>query len=224
MAPRVNALSAGRLRELLDYDPATGEFRWRISSGRGRRPGQPAGVVEPSGYRTICVEGHRYQAQRLAWLHVNGEWPSRFVQFRNNDKSDLRFDNLMISPYGTPGHDMTTKEGRAAYAREYRRQNPGCQQGADFQRMYGITWDQYCEMEKAQGNRCAICRKEETARWQRTDKVKKLSVDHCHSSGKVRDLLCSRCNHMLGLSGDDPVVLEIAAGYLRRHAAAHAAS
>lgn len=46
-----------------------------------------------------------------------------------------------------------------------------------------------------------------------------ISFDHCHQSGKFRGWLCTRCNTILGLAGDDPEVLQKLADYLRRHGA-----
>jgi hypothetical protein len=48
-------------------------------------------------------------------------------------------------------------------------------------------------------------------------KVKPLSVDHEHGNGKIRDLLCATCNHMLGHCREDPDILIKGAEYLRRH-------
>jgi hypothetical protein len=44
-------------------------------------------------------------------------------------------------------------------------------------------------------------------------------VDHCHTTGEVRELLCRDCNLILGLAGDDPSLLESQAAYLRKHEA-----
>jgi hypothetical protein len=59
-------------------------------------------------------------------------------------------------------------------------------------RKLGITERQYQEMLFKQNNSCAICGGPPDTRW------KKLAVDHCHSTGKVRGLLCMVCNTMLG--------------------------
>lgn len=61
-------LSAERLRELLDYDPQTGEFAWKP---------QKAGTLTSDGYIQICVDGKRYRAQRLAVLHMTGKWHAK---------------------------------------------------------------------------------------------------------------------------------------------------
>ncbi len=75
---------------------------------------------------------------------------------------------------------------------------------------YGITSEQFDTMESAQGGVCFICK----------NKCGKgrLSVDHCHKTGKVRSLLCRHCNLMIGLANDNPDVLAQAAEYLRSHA------
>ncbi len=68
---------------------------------------------------------------------------------------------------------------------------------------YGISLYEYEAMRDEQNNLCAIC-EEET----------KLSVDHCHKSGKVRKLLCNRCNSILGYVDDRRDILIKAVKYL----------
>ncbi len=82
--------------------------------------------------------------------------------------------------------------------------------------LYGITPDEYASMLDAQGGVCAICGKTEPGAHGRTGKQFSLSVDHCHSTGKVRGLLCQKCNRAVGLLGDDPAILKIAIEYLER--------
>lgn len=82
-----------RLRELLDYDAETGVFTWRESRG-GSQSGGAAGFMNPKGYVRICISGKRYAAHRLAWLYVNGEWPSGEVDHLNGVRNDNRIANL----------------------------------------------------------------------------------------------------------------------------------
>ena len=72
-------------------------------------------------------------------------------------------------------------------------------------------------MEVAQGGVCAICSNTETIVNVRTGKPKALHVDHCHKTGKIRGLLCSRHNKGMGLFNDDPALLRAAAAYLEGH-------
>lgn len=82
---------------------------------------------------------------------------------------------------------------------------------------YGITPAQEAEMFAAQSGVCAICACERTKTDSRSGKLMDFDVDHCHTTGKVRGLLCSRCNRGIGLFQDDPAILRRAAAYLESH-------
>ncbi len=81
---------------------------------------------------------------------------------------------------------------------------------------YGMTVEEYDLMVSSQQGLCAICGNPETTKHEKGS-VKRLSVDHDHKTGKRRDLLCHNCNCGLGRFLDDPIRLEKAAEYLRRH-------
>ena len=78
---------------------------------------------------------------------------------------------------------------------------------------YGITADEYDRMLAAQGGVCAICG--ETAIT--TTFHKRLHVDHDHTTGVVRGILCQHCNRALGMMRENPGLLRAAADYLERH-------
>lgn len=82
--------------------------------------------------------------------------------------------------------------------------------GQYVERTYGITAEQYEMLYKAQGGRCAICRRA-------TGAARRLAVDHDHKTGEVRGLLCKPCNRYgLGMfARDNPEVFDRAADYLR---------
>lgn len=91
-------LTAERVRELLDYDPATGIFTRRVRRGKCRA-GSVAGCVAHHGYIVIYVDGTLYYAHRLAWLHYYGTWPvgerpSGGIDHVDRDKSNNRIANL----------------------------------------------------------------------------------------------------------------------------------
>jgi hypothetical protein len=85
-------------------------------------------------------------------------------------------------------------------------------------KLYGITADDYQTMLAAQGGLCAICGKPDSGK-RRNSKVP-LNVDHCHTTGKVRGLLCTRCNLGIGNFDDDIGRFETAIAYIRRHGSA----
>ena len=62
-----------------------------------------------------------------------------------------------------------------------------------------------------QGGVCGVCGSPENGRY------KHLSVDHCHSTGKIRGLLCNNCNRGIGLLKDKPDILRKAADYVEEH-------
>jgi hypothetical protein len=84
--------------------------------------------------------------------------------------------------------------------------------GKRIEKEFGITAEDYKSMLQGQNGVCAICKKPETAT--RLGTIIKMPVDHCHKTGKVRGLLCDRCNKGLGQFLDDPDVLRSAAKYL----------
>jgi Recombination endonuclease VII len=73
---------------------------------------------------------------------------------------------------------------------------------------YGLLAGDYDAILLVQGKRCAICQRPPEA-------GEVLHVDHCHESGRVRGLLCRKCNVGLGLFSDDPARLLRAASYIR---------
>jgi Recombination endonuclease VII len=66
--------------------------------------------------------------------------------------------------------------------------NPDKTKNQRLKREYGISLDEYNELKIKQNNKCACCGGEYP-----------LVVDHCHKNGNVRELLCNRCNTVVGL-------------------------
>ncbi len=79
------------------------------------------------------------------------------------------------------------------------------------------TIEQYDKLIKKQKGKCEICKKPEVKINKASGEMKPLCLDHNHKTGKVRGLLCSKCNYALGFYSDSPSLLEKAAEYLRRH-------
>lgn len=87
-------ITAERLREVLHYDPATGEFSRRTPTKRTKAGGVIGAVRGRDGYAFVCVDGRKYLAHRLAWLYVHGHWPGAGLDHINCMRSDNRLANL----------------------------------------------------------------------------------------------------------------------------------
>ena len=81
-----------------------------------------------------------------------------------------------------------------------------------LKKKYGMTLEDYDRMYANQNGRCSICKTPGDSGGKSG-----LAVDHCHVTGKVRALLCTRCNTTLGKCNDEPDLLETMATYLREH-------
>lgn len=80
--------------ELLDYNPNTGELRWKVRRGSRIKAGDSAGCIKPDGYIQIRTCGKAYYAHRLAWLLHYGRWPDDDLDHVNHDRADNRIGNL----------------------------------------------------------------------------------------------------------------------------------
>ena len=129
-------VTAEVVREFLDYNPETGEFRWKArdrkwfnfnkndiqQSWNARYAGTVAGSIYNPGYRMIRIFKKHYQAHRLAWLHYYGEWPQNDIDHINHIKDDNRIKNL---------RDVTRSQNSM---------NASIQSGTSSQ-YKGVTWD-----------------------------------------------------------------------------------
>lgn len=127
------------------------------------------------------------------------------------------------------------KEKVAEYARNYRKRIKNRKQYAKkylttskeviskrasdwaLVKKYNITPEQYEQMWSDQKGVCKICGKPETKLHSVSKKVQRLSTDHCHVTSKVRGLLCSKCNVLLGCCDDNINILEACIDYLKKH-------
>lgn len=89
-----SSVSAERLREVFDYDPDTGQLRRKIRMGSRGAVGALVGSIGSEGYRVVCIDGERYYAHRLIWLHVYGMWPNAQVDHVDGDRSNNCLSNL----------------------------------------------------------------------------------------------------------------------------------
>jgi hypothetical protein len=109
---------------------------------------------------------------------------------------------------------MRAIEGeRVHFPNQGRTRNVSAQRRAHLKKKFNLTPEQYDHMSEAQHGVCAICGQPERSK--RGPDVKPLSVDHDHQTGRIRGLLCDRCNVGLGRFLDSTELLEKALEYLR---------
>lgn len=109
---------------------------------------------------------------------------------------------------------LLVAEERRHASREWRRRNPERAKARDskLHRSYGMTESQFQVMLAEHGGVCAICK-------QPPKRNRRLGIDHCHTTGRVRGLLCDPCNLGIGNLKDSPDLLEKSAAYIRQHSA-----
>lgn len=112
--------------------------------------------------------------------------------------------NQKHKDYVERNKDILNARRRAAY-----QANKGPAIAFNLKRFYGLSLADYDKLFKAQDGRCKICSDHQDTLERRLD------VDHNHRSGKVRGLLCIRCNRGIGLLKDDVKVLQAAIRYLQ---------
>ncbi len=98
--------------------------------------------------------------------------------------------------------DSSKKSGLSSECKE-------CHVNRRYLRLYGITRQQAIDLLEHQGGVCGCCQKEVFFTDRRTH------VDHCHTTGDVRGIICHHCNTMLGNAKDDPKILARAIEYLK---------
>lgn len=130
----------------------------------------------------------------------------------------LNLNHFWKSSASIDGFHCYCKKCNNKNRNDYYKKNPKRHLNSKFKRLYGINYEEYLEMEKEQNHRCAICglTLEETPfnnRWKSPNKH--LSIDHCHKTGKIRGLLCGRCNIGLGYFVHNPFILINAIKYLK---------
>lgn len=96
----------------------------------------------------------------------------------------------------------------SAKKKRNRKRNPLKTRGARLKKRYGITNDDYDNMVSLQEGKCAICKLTPNGQ---------LVVDHNHSTNKVRELLCDKCNQAIGLMKESIDTLLSAVEYIRKH-------
>lgn len=173
---------------------------------------KPIGAFEPAkryrnGRMPVCRADYRSKLHRREREPVGATKQCRGCSDIIKDLADFTKDKRSPDGY-TPRCASCRRKSRAAESKDVAR--------ARFLRWkYGITAADYDAMLERQGGSCAVCDGQQdhpTRQW--------FDVDHCHTTGHVRGLLCSSCNTALGLLREDPARIGKLAVYAQMGVAA----
>ena len=153
------------------------------------------------GYVAECKACKKVRAKK--WYDIN---PSKRKEVSKNWKTINKERCKVTSKAWWQKNKHKAKKKTTEYNHKYA-----------LNKFYKMTPEQYDEMLVKQGGVCAICNCKETAKTKNT--VRNLSVDHCHTTNKIRSLLCYRCNLGIGYLREDLDILQAAIEYIRRHSA-----
>jgi hypothetical protein len=147
-------------------------------------------------------------------------WPTKVCTKCKVDK-EYRDYYFVINSKGakTRTYKSECKECTKARVRKYHSDDPirsaHTRWKYDLQKNYGMTESEWESLLALQGGGCGICGEKET-NVHKSGTVWRLSVDHCHDTGKIRGILCNNCNRAIGLLKDNVQLLRKAADYLER--------
>lgn len=154
------------------------------------------------------------------WIFVKdvGEKPSKNHKFLVIDGNKLVYKDNYEWSIGLvqQRESESDTDFRYRYQKHWRKRNEIRGQNAKLKKHYGMTIDDYENLYDTQNGICMICGKPEFVKDQ-NGRLRKLAVDHCHTTGKIRGLLCTNCNKGLGHFKDSPELLKSAVNYLDKH-------
>ena len=90
----MDELTQERLKELISYDPETGEVKWLVSTSNRVRTGDVSGTRARGQYVKVMINSVIYAVHRLAFLYMEGSFPPEDVDHINGKKDDNRWCNL----------------------------------------------------------------------------------------------------------------------------------
>jgi hypothetical protein len=116
----------------------------------------------------------------------------------------------------TDGYIKGTPTYRREYSRRYYHKTKLLQpstRASEFKNKYGLTLEQAKAVVTRAEGKCECCGRAVEPHGSGAHKSDVANIDHCHSTGKVRGILCNKCNQALGLLNDKP---ELAVAYLEK--------
>lgn len=94
METKTPKLTIERLREVLEYNPETGIFKWLLNRRGHVKAGDIAKSKFSNGYMYVVVDQEKHLLHRLAWFYIYGRWPVNQIDHKNRIRTDNRIDNL----------------------------------------------------------------------------------------------------------------------------------
>ena len=159
------------------------------------------------GYNTkTLVSGEKKKSEK--WY--SPESYLKLLKSNRNSTNKLRLKDPEKHRKAYRDWQKSNPEKHRERNRKWRLERPEMTRNNRLKRDFGISLDEYNKKLKSQKNGCAICKQICTS-------GKNLAVDHCHTSGMIRGLLCGKCNLGLGLFKDDIILLANAKRYLVKH-------
>ena len=183
--------------------------RWQLfkSYDRPQKKSLPPGIV----FRCkVHGELTNKQARTHKFKHIDKLYYSCKL-CRNIYKNKKYKENPEIVKHTNNKYYMENREKCKKRMIQYNYANSRKGKNTKLRKVYGITIDQFEKMLIEQNNSCKICK----TKCDGTNKSKKIYVDHCHATKKVRALLCSNCNLGLGHFKDSIELLESAIDYIK---------
>lgn len=115
-----------------------------------------------------------------------------------------------------PGREkeLYKETNRVSYCRKWRSTHKGSCRNSYLKHNYGITLEEFQQMVEKQDGRCKICGQKPSSRQVKGQMKPGLCVDHHHESGRLRGLLCHRCNVMIGAAEENVKIFEQAIKYV----------
>lgn len=83
-----------RLKELVKYEPETGQMTWRVNKARGAKVGGRVGSIQAFGYLETKIDGVCYRVHRLAWFYYYGDWPRAEIDHIDGNRTNNVISNL----------------------------------------------------------------------------------------------------------------------------------
>lgn len=116
----ISDLTADQVRSLLDYNPETGIFAWKVGR-RCARKGDQAGCKGRTDI-SIRLMYRIYKAHRLAWLYMTGEWPDRLIDHKDGDPFNNKWSNLRLATYSENARNRKADKDNKSGLKGVRRQ------------------------------------------------------------------------------------------------------